>query len=253
VTWRIGSVPYLNVRPLIYGIEDQVVQCEPARLADFLYRGQFDVGMVPIAEVLLHDRYDVLDNVAIASNGAVQSVLLFHREPIANLKRVAVDTASRTSVMLLRVLLKAVYHIEPEFYARPGGAKLSDHEAMLLIGDNAIWYSQRESAGALDLGAAWCELTGLPFVYAVWAGQRGIFADAGLRRLLLAAKANGLAHLDEIVQDALDVAPEFLRQYYTQAVRFDLGAAEKDGVRRFQQLAVEMGLVPASHDLRYVA
>lgn len=256
MNWRIGSVPYLNVRPLIYGIEDKVTPCEPARLADFLYRGQFDVGMVPIAEVLLHDRYDVLDSVAIASDGAVQSVLLFHRQPIASLQRVAVDPTSRTSVMLLRVLLKMACHIEPEFYPRPAGAKLNDHEAMLLIGDTAIWYSQRErdpSAGTLDLGQAWREWTGLPFVFAAWAGQRGVFEDAGLRQMLLAAKANGLAHLEEIVQDATEVSAEFLRQYYARHVRYDLGAAEKEAVRRFQQYAVELGLVPGSHDLRYIA
>jgi chorismate dehydratase len=255
VNWRIGSVPYLNVRPLIYGIEDRVAQCEPSRLADFLYRGQFEVGMVPIAEVLLHDRYDVLDRIAIASDGAVRSVLLFHRQPIAALRRVAVHTASRTSVMLLRILLKLAYRSEPEFYPRPAGAKLSDHEAMLLIGDDAIWYSLRErdpGIGVLDLGEAWRALTGLPFVYAAWAGQRGVFEDAGLRELLWAAKANGLAHLEEIVQDATEVAPEFLRQYYAQHVRYDLGVREKEAVRRFQQHAGEMGLIPASHDLRYI-
>jgi chorismate dehydratase len=255
VSWRIGSVPYLNVRPLIYGIEDKVTQCEPARLADLMFRGQFDVGMVPIAEVLLHDRYDVLDRIAIASDGTVRSVLLFHRQPIPSLRRIAVHTASRTSVMLLRILLKLAYRVEPEFYPRPHGAKLNDHEAMLLIGDDAIWYSLLErdpTVGVLDLGEAWRGLTGLPFVYAAWAGQRGVFEDAGLRELLWTARANGLAHLEQIVQDASEVAPEFLRQYYAQHVRYDLGATEKEAVRRFQQYAVEMELVPASHDLRYI-
>lgn len=247
-------MPYLNVRPLIYGIEDRVTQCEPARLADLLYRGLFDVGMVPIAEVLAHDRYDILDGIAIASQGPVQSVLLFHRKPVERLARIAVDPASRTSVLLLRVLLKGRYGVEPVFYPRPPGAEMTDDEAMLLIGDTALWHAQQPHAPPIwDLGQAWQEWTGLPFVYAVWAGQRGVFADAGLRQLLRDAKANGLAHLAEIVQDASEVPADFLRQYYTQAVRFDLGAAEKAGIARFQRHAVEMGLGPGSHDLRYIA
>lgn len=78
---RIGGISYLNVRPLVYGIEDQVSYCEPSRLADLMHRKQFDVGIVPIAEVLLHDQYDVLDGIAIAARGAVRSVFLTHRVP----------------------------------------------------------------------------------------------------------------------------------------------------------------------------
>ena len=76
MTWRIASVPYLNARPLIYGIEDKVTLCAPARLADLLYREHFDVGLVPVAEVLLHDKYDILDGMAVAARGAVRSVFL---------------------------------------------------------------------------------------------------------------------------------------------------------------------------------
>ena len=85
MSWRIGSIPYLNVRPLIYGIEDRVVSTVPSRLAELLHHGQLDVGIVPIAEVLRHDQYDILDSIAIGANGPVRSVLLFHREPIAHM------------------------------------------------------------------------------------------------------------------------------------------------------------------------
>ena len=255
MNWRIGSIPYLNVRPLIYGIEDRVVSTIPSQLAEQLREGQFDVGIVPIAEVLRHDQYDILDGIAIGANGPVRSVLLFHREPIATLRRVAVDTASRSSVMLLRILLRQVYRIEPEFYPRPVGAKPSEHPAMLVIGDDAIRCSQGNgvsSAGVLDLGAAWREFTGLPFVFAVWAGQRGVFNDAGLRNLLLTAKANGLAHIDEIVRTATEATPEFRRDYLANYIRYDLGLPEKQAVKTFQRYAVEMGLLPASFDLRYI-
>ena len=256
MSWRIGSIPYLNVRPLIYGIEDQVVSTVPSRLAELLHRGQFDAGIVPVAEVLRHDQYDVLDNVAIAANGPVQSVLLFHREPIAKLQRIAVDTASRSSVMLLRILLRKVYRNEPEFYARPANAIPDEHTAMLVIGDEAIRCARLasgQSVGVLDLSAAWREFTGLPFVFAVWAGQRGVFNDAGLRSLLLTAKVNGLANIEKIVQATTEATPEFRREYLTQSIRYDLGSAEKRAVALFQQYAVELGLISVRGELRYIA
>lgn len=255
MSWRIGSIPYLNVRPLTYGIEHRVSLCEPSQLADALHRGQIDCGIVPIAEVLLHDEYDVIDGIAIAARGAVRSVFLAHREPIDKLKRVAVDPASRASAWLVRVILKYGYNVEPEFYPRPPGGKLSEHEAMMLIGDQAIWYATRNPdtcAGFLDLGEAWVQLTGLPFVFAVWAVRRGIDAKP-LAKLLCDAKADGLAHLEEIVR-ATDVAtPEFRREYFTRHVWYDLGDGEKQGIRRFQQYLNEMGLVDSCHDLRYVS
>ena len=228
----------------------------PSQLAEQLYRKEFDVGIVPVAEVLCHDQYDILDRVAIGANGPVRSVLLFHNAPVASLKRIAVDTASRSSVMLLRILLRKVYKIEPEFYPRPADAKLADHPAMLVIGDEAIRYLFSEGKnhpGILDLGTAWRELTGLPFVFAVWAGQRGVFNDTGLRDLLWNAKADGLAHLDEIVQNTMVGTPEFRREYFLRHIRYDLGAPEKKAIEQFQQYAVELGLVPVKSELRYVS
>ena len=251
-TPRIGCVPYLNARPLIYGIEDRVTLCTPARLADLMHRNQFDAGLVPVAEVLQHDQYDLLDGTAIASRGPVASVFLAHREPIDKLKRIAVDPASRTSVWLLRVLLKIGWHIEPEFYPRPAGAKLTEHEAMMLIGDDAIWYATRAGAAPVwDLGAAWAELTGLPFVYAAWALQRGV-ETGPVAALLRSAKTAGLAHIEQIVQDATEAGPAFLRDYYTRHVWYELGDAEKQGLRRFQQYLRDLNLIGQCHDLRYV-
>ena len=255
MSYRIGSIPYLNVRPLTYGIEERVTLSEPAQLADALHRGQLDAGIVPIAEVLLHDEYDVIDGIAIAARGAVRSVFLAHREPIDKLTRVAVDPASRTSAWLVRAILKYGYNVTPEFYPRPPGGKLSEHEAMMLIGDQAIWYATRNpdsAAGFLDLGEAWVELTGLPFVFAVWAVRRDIDAKP-LAKLLRDAKTVGLAHIEDIVRDTDVATPEFRRDYLTRHVWYDLGAGEKKGIRRFQQYLKEMGLVTGCHDLRYVS
>ncbi|MCG3149701.1 MAG: Chorismate dehydratase [Verrucomicrobiae bacterium] len=251
MNWRIGSVPFLNARPLIFGIEEQVTLAEPARLADLLYRGQFDAALVPVAEVLAHDRYDLLDGVAIASDGRVDSVILAHRDPVEKLTRVAVTPVSRTSVWLLRVLLKGRYGITPEFYPLPTGATLVEHPAMLMIGDEAIWYRMQSPSNLWDLGAAWKEWTGLPFVYAAWALQRAV--PAGLRSVLRNAQANGLAHLEEIVQDAAEATASYRREYLTRCVSYHLGELEKQGLRQFQLLLKEYGLIESVHDLRYVS
>src|SRR5437016_9596999 len=103
--FRVGSVPYLNAVPLTRGLEDQVIFVTPSKLADMLQRDELDAALVSVVEVLFHDRYDILDGIAIASLGEVQSVLLAHRKPLAEAKEIFCDTASLTSVELLRVIL----------------------------------------------------------------------------------------------------------------------------------------------------
>jgi chorismate dehydratase len=250
LNWRIGGLSYLNTRPLVYGIEDLVTPGLPARMADLMQRGQFDAAIVPIAEVLTHNEYDVLDGVAIAARGPVWSVFVAHRQPVDQLRRVVLDPASRTSVWLVRVILKLAYGVEPEYVAKPSGG---DDEATLVIGDQAIWYRLRNpDMPVLDLGEAWWKLTGLPFVFAVWALPRGAQPGA-LGELLRQAKADGLAHIEDIVQDTSEGTAEFRRRYFTECVRYDLGDAEKQGVRRFQQQLKELGLIKECHDLRYVS
>ena len=247
MNWRIGGLSYLNTRPLVYGIEDLVTPGEPARMTDLMRRGQFDAAIVPVAEVIAHDEYDVLDGIAIASRGPVWSVFLAHRKPVKELRRVALDPASRTSAWLVRVILKFAYGVVPEYGAG------TDDEASLLIGDQAIWYrTQHPDMPVLDLGEAWWKLTGLPFVFAVWAMPRG--AEPGkLGELLRKAKADGLAHIEDIVQDTTEGTAEFRRQYLTRCVCYDLGDEEKQGIRWFQQSLTGMGLISESHDLRYVS
>jgi chorismate dehydratase len=250
VNWRIGGLSYLNTRPLVYGIEHLVTPGLPARMADLMRRGQFDAAIVPIAEVLTHDQYDVLDGIAIASRGPVWSVFVAHRQPVDKLRRIVLDPASRTSVWLVRVILKKAYGIELEYIAKPTGA---EGEATLVIGDQAIWYRLRNpDVPVLDLGDAWWKLTGLPFVFAVWALPRGAEPGA-LGELLRKAKADGLAHLEEIVQDTTEGTAEFRRRYFTECVRYELGDAEKQGIRHFQQCLVEQGIIEKAHDLRYVS
>lgn len=254
--WRIGGLSYLNTRPLVCGIEDRITAGEPSQMADLMRRGELDAAIVPVAEVLAEDRYDVLDGIAIGSRGPVRSVFVAHRGiALARVKRVAITPVSRTSVWLLRILLKKCHGSEPEFYPKGPKSLLCDHEAMLLIGDEALEYSLRAPTPRRhiwDLGEAWQTLTGLPFVYAVWAMQKGA-RGAPLQKMLRAAKAAGLARLDELAARPGLGTPEFRREYLTRHVCYDLGDAEKRGLQKFQEWCAELKMIPAAREVRYVS
>src|SRR5208283_727249 len=172
--FRIGSVQYLNAVPLTRGIESEVIFATPAQLAEMLRRDELDAALVSTAEVLLTDRYDILDGIAIASLGEVYSVLLAHRRPLESLTEVFCDTASLSGLNLLQVLL-AVRGLKPEFKPLPDAGKAAEHDAVLIIGDPAIDFQRAPHEHEIfDLGTAWLELTHLPFVFAVWALRRGV-------------------------------------------------------------------------------
>src|SRR5437763_11023117 len=167
--FRVGSVPYLNAVPLTRGLEDQIVFVTPSKLAEMLQRDELDAALVSVTEVLFNDRYDVLDGIAIASLGEVKSVFLAHRRPIEKVTEVVCDTASLTSVNLLRVLL-AERGLRPEFKPLAGYEPANLPDYAMLIGDPALNFLLGPHEHQIwDLGAAWYELTQLPFVYAVWA------------------------------------------------------------------------------------
>jgi predicted solute-binding protein len=253
---RLGSVPHLNARPLVYGL-DGVRSCPPAELADALHRRELDAGLVPVAEVLLHDQYDIVDGIGVVSRGPVRSVFLAHRVPIAKIRRVAVDPNSRSSAWLVRVVLECRYGLAPEYYPRVNGTTLAEHEAMLVFGDEAITVAGKDRfTPALDLGEEWTEWTGLPFVYAVWAVQADRRQEPGDRRPLVErlreAKAAGLAHLEDVIRAGTEGTEGRRRDYLTRCIRYDLGDAEKAGIRKFQDYLHELGLVDR-HELRFVS
>ncbi|MHB1307402.1 MAG: menaquinone biosynthetic enzyme MqnA/MqnD family protein [Limisphaerales bacterium] len=241
---RIGSVPYLNALPLTFGLEGDVRFETPSRLAELLRRDELEAALVSVVEVLTTDRYDILDGVAIASRGPVRSVLLAHRIPLAQVRTVHCDRASLTSVRLLRVLL-AEWGIDAAFQPLPDYDSAAQAEAVLLIGDRALDFTRAGHSHALwDLGEVWEEMTGLPFVFAVWALRRGAH-DAPLRSRLRKAKEGGLANFEALVRARTDYDLEFRRSYLTTNVRFDLGDAEKQGVARFVELLNRHGAGPA--------
>ena len=241
--FRVGSVGYLNAVPLTRGLEDQVLFSTPAKLAEMLRRDELDAALVSVVEVLLTDRYDILDGIAIASLGEVKSVLVAHRRPLEEATEIFCDPASLTSVHLARVLL-AERGIKPEFKQLPSYDFNALPDYALLIGDRALdLLLGKHEHEIWDLGAAWYETTALPFVYAVWALRRGV-ENAPLRQRLREARDFGLDTLDHIIANRSDYDFDFREDYLGWHIHFHLGADEKKGLARFMELLRKHGAGP---------
>jgi chorismate dehydratase len=242
--FRVGTVPYLNGVPLTRGLEDQIVFHPPSLLAGMLRRDELDAALVSVTEVLFHDRYDVLDGIAVASLGEVKSVFLAHRRPIEETRLIHCDPASLTSRHLLEVLL-AERGLRPAFEPLTPGAPDGWPDAFLLIGDQALEFQLTPHEHQLwDLGAAWQESTALPFVYAVWALTRQRDTTP-LRRHLREARRFGLDTLDQIIETQRPWFPPSLRRdYLGWHIHYHLGTDEKRGLARFMELLRHHGHSP---------
>jgi chorismate dehydratase len=253
---RLGAVSYLNAEPTVHGLEREpgfrVERDLPARVAERLQAGEVDLGLVPSIEYAF-GRYAIVPGVAIASRGPVRSVRLFHRGPLERVRRVALDTSSRTSAGLVRVLLNARLGRDPEYLPMAPGldAMLSAADAALLIGDPAL--DLASDVDALDLGEEWARLTGLPFVYAFWAGPEGVVDGAGVARLQLAL-ASGLASLAEIARRQAKGDPARAAKYEAylrESISYELGGRERAGLLEFYRRAHALSLIPAVPELRF--
>jgi chorismate dehydratase len=286
---RVGAVSYLNARPCVVGLDRQPrfdVRLDlPARCAALLHEGSTDLGLVPSIEYLRGSGgpggYRIVPDVAIASFGAVASVALYSSRPISEVRSIALDTSSRTSVALTRVLCARAWHIDPAF--EPAGpdlpAMLERCDAALLIGDAALFLDHRrlrikpavayatadtpggpnraadrtfESVEKIDLGETWTKTTGLPFVYAFWAGRPGALTPDDVRALQ-AARDAGVADPEAVASDYLDDPAQrsMGARYLRDNIKYYLGEPERAGLETFYQYAAELGLVPASGPLRF--
>ena len=241
--FRIGSVQYLNAVPLTRGIESELILATPARLAEMLRRDELDAALVSITEVLLNDRYDILDGIAIASLGEVYSVILAHKKPLEEAVEIFCDTASLTSVNLLKVLL-AEKNLFPQFKPLENYEAAAERDFVLLIGDPAIDFQRAPHAHEIfDLGTVWMEMTNLPFVYAVWALRRGI-ENKELRRELKEAKSFGMETLDYLIENREEYDVDFRRDYLGWQIHYHLASDEKRGIEKFCELLRKHNLGP---------
>ena len=258
---RVGAVSYLNAKPLYYRLEEFApgVRREmdlPSRLADRLAADELEVALIPSVEYLRGAArgYEILPGFAIAARGPVRSVKLFSRVPLDRVERLALDEGSRTSQALTRVWLDARHGVRPlRVELLPMGVPVleSTADAVLLIGDRAMKIPDAPFHAVVDLAEAWQEMTGLPFVFALWVVRAGV--DLGdLPEALGRCRAEGLAHADELARRhgprlGLDVATCY--DYLTRNLSYDLGEPEIAGLRRFARMAARLGLAPEGVDL----
>ena len=228
----------------------------PAVCATLLHRGETDLGLIPSIEYLQSPDYRFVPGVGIGSRGPIASVALYTRVPVADIRTLALDTSSRTSVALIKVLCHHHFRIAPEFV--PHGPDLAamtrECEAGLLIGDPAF-DADHAALGLtkVDLGEQWTALTGLPFIYAAWTGRPGAVTDADVRALQ-DAQTEGVASRRAIAEEyGRGDAPRADRAelYLRDNVRYGLGQDEAAGLQRFLDYAADLRLAPRRRPLEF--
>lgn len=257
---RIGAVGYLNARPLTYCLPRLAPQAEmvvdlPSRLAEGLAAGRLDVAMIPSIEYARGRGYAILSDACVACDGRVRSVKLYGRVPPERIRTLALDEGSRTSAALARILLREQFGLDPQIRPMPIGAALEDTaaDAVVLIGDRGMRPADGPFAFVWDLGERWSQWTGLPLVFAMWIGR----SDAelgGIAGLLAAARDQGVARLEEIARAAapqVGLPEEECLTYLRDHLQFRLGPRQREGLRRFFDLAARHGLAPAGAEISF--
>ena len=269
---RVGAVSFLNTKPLIYPLLNEEIETDialtvdvPSYIATLLSKDELDVGLIPIVEYFRADPSDtpycILPDISITSHGRVRSIQLFSRVPVQEIRRIALDTNSRSSVALLKILLAEKYRISPAFTTcaptvNPKTALENRQDppfdAVLLIGDAALRHLG-STEHSVDLGDAWHKLTGLPFVYACWVARKD--TDLGdLLQVLLESKTRGIAQISEIARiEALKLGlPEPLcLAYLRDSIKYDLDESAIAGMEHFYKYAVKHNLSPPCRYLSF--
>ena len=253
---RLGVVSFLNARPLIDGLEEDPEACclfdVPAALSDRLERGEVDAALIPIVDVLrAAGRYAVVSNACIGCDGETMTVRVFSQVPPDRIHDVWVDTDSHTSVALLRVLWRELYDRDLTLHSFDARQPHADKpESVLLIGDKVVDPGRGRFAYEIDLGGAWRQHTGLPFVFAVWAtpatGPRA--ARDALDKLLRAARDRGVARASEIAAEdgpGLGWPVELAERYLARCLRFQLDERAIAGAELFARHCATAGIISA--------
>jgi len=259
---RIGVISFVNTLPLVRGLEAgkgegyELIYGPPSGLADKLRHGELDTALIPSVEFFRGVGDGIVPGLCIASRGPVESIRLIARKPLGEIRRVLVDKASRSSVAMLRLLLRRTHDIEPDFHiyevrqetplAGPDG---EEADAALVIGDAAMSLEPGPLALDLDLGDWWQKSFHRPFVYAFWAWRerRGESIGEPLIELLQASHERGLAEMALIIEEAAVAhswSEDRVRRYLDERIHFELDAEALDGLRLFHRLCVEDHLAP---------
>lgn len=241
---KVGAVSYLNTKPLIYGFEQGLMRDEvelvidyPANIAALLINKKIDIGLIPVAAITDLETPEIISDFCIGSDGDVASVCLFSDVPLQEIETILLDYQSKTSVELLKILLKDHWQIGPQLVNADTGYEkdIRGTTAGLVIGDRALEQRMR-SKYIYDLGLAWKAMTGLPFVYAVWVSNKKMpvqFIEAFNK-----ANAVGLQSIDIIAEQQQNKLYDLV-QYYSNNISYRLDDHKKEGMRLFMnKLAV---------------
>lgn len=235
---KVGIVNYLNTKPLLYGIQQspvyeqvELVEDYPANIARLLLEGTIDMGLVPVAVIPhLREQYIVTD-FCIGCNGPVASVALFSEVPVEQVEEVLMDYQSRTSVALAKLLLRNYWKISPRIADTKNDFRpaIKGTTAGVVIGDRAL-EQRKVSSHIYDLGAAWKDFTGLPFVFAAWVSNKPL--PESFIHAFNEANKLGVESIDKVVAETS--YPTFdLRQYYNQHISYRLDDSKKKGLEQF--------------------
>jgi chorismate dehydratase len=238
---KVGAVSYLNTKPYLWGLTHSAIAQEieltidyPARIAQGLTDGSLDIGLIPVAVLPELPSYHFVCDYGIACDGEVASVALFSEVPLGEIQTIQLDYQSRTSVALLRILLKKHWKIQPELQnTHPGEEpKIEGSRAALLIGDRAL-IQRSKSRYVYDLGLAWKEMTGLPFVFAAWVSREKLEDRFGHE--FSAALELGVEKKNDLLDSYKNHFYD-LRKYFSENIVFRIGVAEKKGLSSFLDL-----------------
>lgn len=253
---RIGLFPYLNVQPLVHGLRDDpdvdLVIDLPSRIADRFRRQELDLAMVPSFEAATLDA-PILSSVCIASDGAVETVVLHHRVPLEGVKTLAIDEASRTSAALAKILIsEASGNLPSTLPFAPGSGEPPNADAILVIGDPAFHW-RAEGFAPLDLGREWQRRHSLPFVFAVMVRSPRVVAERIADRIGKAKKRglDAASTISRSYNSGVDAARA--EHYLRHVIRYDLGEREKLSLALFHRLAQAKGLLAHVKELEFDA
>ncbi|MEO6837854.1 MAG: menaquinone biosynthesis protein [Ginsengibacter sp.] len=238
---RVGAVSYLNTKPLIYGFEHGMMENGvdliidyPSRIASMLLENKIDIGLVPVAIIPQMKEYHIISDYCIGSVGEVASVCLFSEVPMDKIEKILLDYQSRTSVALLKVLIKNFWKINVEFEETSGDYQsgISGTTAGLVIGDRAL-QQRKVSPFIYDLGLEWEKFSGLPFVFAAWVSNKKL--DDQFIFEFNESNSFGLDKIEEVVKENPFTIFN-LHHYYTDCISFNLDENKMKGLELFLKL-----------------
>ncbi len=242
-----AAAPYLNAAPLTEGMRERddvaLIEDRPSALSDYVRDGRADAGLLPVVAVLVDPELAILDGLGVCADGAVRSVLLRCRRPIGEVRTVAGDPASRTSNLLALLLLRT--RCQSNARLLPGG-RTGDADAVVVIGDRALQVVPG-GPGDIDLAEAWKDMTGLPFVFAVWAYRRGHPQARKLNRIATDSLAAGERARDAIAvrfAERLALPLPVCRDYLMSRVHYRIGEREQRAIAEFGRRLNDASLLP---------